>query len=196
MLAVALKMLLHNRPRLAVAFGGVGVAFFLSATQVGLLVGWCHTASAVVRHAGADVWVMAPQTPAFDYGTPIPRHRVRQVRNAPGVAWAEGMVMTWNIWERHDGKRVNVELVGLDDSCAGGPWLMKEGAVDVVHRPDAVIVDDLYLGALGVRGPGDEVELFGRRAVVGGVSREGWCPCCAACWRRSCRSGRSSGSTR
>ena len=151
---------------------GIAVAFFLSAAQVGLLVGWCNTTSAIIRHTRADIWVMARQTPAFDYGTAIPRNRVYQVRNIEGVEWAEGLFMAWNIWQRADGRRVNIELVGLDESCVGGPWRMKGGAVAAVHRPDTVIVDDLYLKALGVERVGQEFEMIGERAVVGGVSEE------------------------
>jgi putative ABC transport system permease protein len=110
------------------------------------MVGWCNTCSAIVRHAGVDVWVLAPQTCAFDYGTAIPKHRLYQVRNVPGVAWAEALTMSWNIWQRPDGRRVNVELVGLDDGCVGGPWAMRQGDVDVVHRPDTVIVDERKKG--------------------------------------------------
>jgi putative ABC transport system permease protein len=172
MLAVAVKMLLHRPTRSLVTALGIAAAFFLSATQLGLMVGWCGTCSAIVRHAGADVWVMAPQTPAFDYGTAIPRHRVHQVRNAPGVAWAEGMFMGWNVWQCPDGRRINVELVGLDDGLAGRPWVMRAGEAESVFRPDTVLVDELYLGALGVEKVGDEVEMMRRRAVVGGISRE------------------------
>jgi putative ABC transport system permease protein len=171
MLSLAVKMLAHNKSRFALTTAGIGVAFFLSTTQLGLLVGWCNTCSAIVRHAGVDVWVMAPHTAAFDYGTPIPRLRVYQVRNVPGVAWGEGMIMTWNTWQRRDGKKVNVELIGLDDGDVGGPWSMREGEVGVVHRPETVIVDELYLGALGLEGVGEEAEMLGHRAVVGGVSR-------------------------
>src|SRR5262245_4931464 len=103
MITVALKMLLHNRSRYVLTNTGIAVAFFLSATQVGLMVGGCQTCSAIVRHAGVDVWVMAPQTPAFDYGTPIPRHRLSQVRNVAGAAWAEALFMNFNTWQRPDG---------------------------------------------------------------------------------------------
>ncbi len=168
---LALKMLLHNSARFAVTTAGIAVAFFLSAAQVGLMVGWCNTCSAIVRHAGVDVWLMAEQTPAFDYGTAIPRRRIYQARSVQSVAWAEGMFMAWNTWQRPDGRRVNVELVGLDDSCVGGPWDMKQGGVEVVHRPDTVIVDGLFLDSLGVRGVGDEVEMIRKRAVIGGISR-------------------------
>jgi len=115
---------------------------------------------------------MARQTPAFDYGTSIPEARIYQVRNVPGVNWAEGMFMSWSIWQRADGRRVAVELVGLDDDCVGGPWSMRQGRVEAVHLPDTVIVDELFLNALGVHEVGDEVEMFAQRAMIGGVSRD------------------------
>ncbi len=171
MLHVALRVLWHKPARAVFTALGLGALFFLSAAQVGLLIGWSATCSAVVRHADVDVWVMAEQTPAFDYGTAIPQQRLYEVRSVPGVAWAEGLFMAWNIWQRPDGRRVNVELIGLDTDCVGGPWSMQAGTVEVVHRPDGVIVDELFLRDLGVTGIGDEAELIGRRARVRGVSR-------------------------
>jgi putative ABC transport system permease protein len=172
MLTIAVRMLLQNRSRFVVTVAGIGVAFFLSAAQVGLLVGWCNTTSALIRHAGADVWVMARQTPAYDYGTPIPRTRIYQVRSLDGVAWAEGLFVGWNYWHRPDGSRVNIEVVGLDESSAGGPWRMKAGDLEAVHGPHGVVVDELYLHALGVAEVGDEVEVLDNRAVLGGVCAE------------------------
>src|SRR5258707_8783166 len=112
MLRIARKMLLHRPARFVLTIVGIGVSFFLSTCQIGLLVGWCDINSAIIRHARADVWVMAPKTPAFDFGTAIPRHRIYQVRSTEGVAWAEGLFTTWSYWQRPDGKRVNIELVG------------------------------------------------------------------------------------
>lgn len=133
--------------------------------------GWCNTNSAIIRHANVDIWLMAEQTPTFDYGSPIPVSRVHHARSVEGVSWSEGMIMTWSFWQRSDGRRVNVEVVGLDGESVGGPWEMKESCVNAVHEPDSVIVDELFLSTLGVRQVGDEVELFGRRAVVRGISR-------------------------
>ncbi|MEQ8667667.1 MAG: FtsX-like permease family protein [Pirellulales bacterium] len=166
----AIKMLLHNKTRSVVTVGGITIAFFLSVAQVGLLVGWCNTNSAIICHAGVDVWVMAQQTPAFDYGTGIPKHRIHQVRTVPGVAWAQGMFMGWNYWQRPDGRRVNIEMIGLDEDCVGGPWKMQTGTVSAVQVPQRVIVDQFYVEDLGVTGVGDEVEILGTRAVVGAIS--------------------------
>lgn len=172
MTRIAWRMLRHKPLRLLITWAGLGVLFFLAAAQVGMLVGWCSTCSAIVRHTDADVWVMAEQTPAFDYGTAIPRQRVYQARSVEGVARAEGMIMAWNTWQRPDGRRVNVELVGLDRDCVGGPWAMRAGAPDHVHLPDGVIVDELYLDSLGVHGLDDEAEMYGRRAIVRGISTD------------------------
>ena len=93
------------------------------------------------------------------------------MRNIEGVKWAEGLFMAWNYWQRPDGRRVNVELIGLDESCVGGPWDMKAGSIAFVHRPDTVLVDSLYLTALGVERIGQEFEMIGERAIVGGVTK-------------------------
>lgn len=170
MFKIALEMMLHVKTRCLSAVAGITVAFFLCTAQIGLLVGWCSTTSAIIRHADADVWVMAKETCAFDYGTAIPKSRIYQVRSVPGVAWAEGMLMTWVNWQRPDGRNTEVELIGLDEDLVGGPWRMSQGNVEAVREPDAVIVDALYLDHLGIEKIGDEVEMIGSRAVIRGIS--------------------------
>lgn len=172
MVRVAWRMLIHKPVRLLVTWCGLGILFLLATIQLGLLVGWCHTVSAIVRHAQADVWVMAEKTPAFDYGTAIPRQRVYQARSVEGVAWAEGMYVAWTVWHRPDGEKVRVELVGLDHDCVGGPWAMKEGSPESILLPDGVIVDELFLKRLGIHQVGDAAEILDRRAVVRGISTE------------------------
>jgi putative ABC transport system permease protein len=171
MLTLARSMLLERPGRLALTAAGIAFTFFLAVAQVGLLVGWCRTTSALIRHANVDLWVMAQATATFDFGTAIPRQRVPQVRSVPGVAWAEAMVVAWNVWQRPDGRRVNIELVGLDGSLAGGPWRMQEGDIAAVTAPDAVVVDELHRKHLGIDGVGAHAEILGRRALVAGLSR-------------------------
>jgi putative ABC transport system permease protein len=115
--------------------------------------------------------VTARHTLAFDFAGPIPERRVYQVRSVPGVAWAEGMIMSWTFWQRRDGSRLDVEMVGLDSSCVGAPWALREGNPENVHQPTSVIVDELYLDNLGVSGMGDDAEILGNRAIVRGISQ-------------------------
>jgi putative ABC transport system permease protein len=169
---VALQMLLYKKARCLFSVVGIGLLFLLSTAQIGMLAGWCSTISAIPRHANVDVWIMAEQTTCWDYGSDIPRHRIQQVRNVPGVAWAEGLFVGFSEWQRPDGRRITVALVGLDSGLVGGPWDMREGRVDSVLLPNSIIVDELFLETLGVKGVGDEVELVGKRAVVRGISRQ------------------------
>ncbi len=169
---VTLRMLLHNKPRLVMALIGVVFSFILSAALLGLLAGWCDTNSAIIRHAGVDLWLMAPMTEAFDYGTALPRNLIYRARSVPGVAWAEGLYKGWDLWKCPNGKKIMVEVVGLDDSCVGGPWKMREGRVQDMQRPESVVVDSLYLGALGVAKVGDTVEIQGYRSVIAGISSD------------------------
>jgi putative ABC transport system permease protein len=164
-------MLLHQRARAVATVLGLGALFFLSAFQVGVFVGWCDVTAAIIQHAEVDVWVMAEHTTALEYGSPIPKHRVEQVRNVPGVDWAEALHWSGSVWRRGDGRCTSVSIIGLDKDCAAGPWALDAGKVEDVHLPDSVIVDEFYLDRLGVRGVGDEAQMFGRRAVVHGISR-------------------------
>ncbi len=166
---IATRMLFHNHLRFAMTVIGIAIAFFLAAAQIGLLVGWINTNSAIIRHAGVDIWVMAEETRAFDYGTAIPRHRVQQVSSVPGVAWAEGMLMGWATWQHPEGKRINVEIIGLDSSHAGGPWKMLRGTVEAIEQPETVIIDELSYDVLGLQELGDEAQIEGNRAILGGV---------------------------
>jgi putative ABC transport system permease protein len=113
---------------------------------------------------------MAEETRAFDYGTAIPRHRVQQVSSTPGVIWAEGMLMGWATWQHPDGKRINVEIVGLDISHAGGPWELIAGDINAIEQPETVIIDELSYDVLGLRELGEEAEIQGKRAILGGIS--------------------------
>ena len=166
---LAKRMLLHKRGRFFGTIIGVAIAFFLATAQFGLLVGWINTNTALIRHSGADLWVMAAQAPAFDYGTAISRQRLYQARSIEGVAWTQPVFMGWNIWQRGDGRRVNVELVGIDRMNAGGPWMMRSASLDSIRRPNTVVIDELYLKDLGVHYVGEAFEMIGERAIVGGI---------------------------
>lgn len=170
-IAVSTKMLSHNRMRFVMTVTGIAIAFFLAAAQIGLLVGWINTNSAIINNAGVDIWVMAKETRTLDYGTAIPRHRIQQVSSVKGVAWAEGMLVGWINWQHPEGKHITVEVIGLDNANAGGPWRMAEGNIASIRLPETVIVDELSKQALGTLHVGDEAEMEGRRVIIGGFSQ-------------------------
>ena len=154
---------------------GTAVAFFLCAAQFGLLVGWCNTNSAIIRHAGADVWVMARADPCLRlrYGDPP---EPRSIRSGTSRGWRGRKGCSWGgtIWQRPDGRRINVELVGLDESCTGGPWRLEgrygRGRPAARHRHCRRALSSRPWASARL---GQEFEMIGRRAVVGGVIRRG-----------------------
>lgn len=168
---VSTKMLFHNRLRFTMTVIGIAIAFFLAAAQIGLLVGWINTNSAIIKHAGVDIWVMAKETRSFDFGMSIPRHRIQQVNSVKGVAWAEGMIIGWVNWHHPQGKHLTVELIGLDKSNVGSPWEMASGSIESVHLPETVIIDELSANVLGTKAIGDEAEMEGNRVIIGGISQ-------------------------
>ena len=78
--------------------------------------------------------------------------------------------MSWMFVRQHDGRMTIVELVGVDNELAGGPWAMSAGNLSVLLEPDAIIVDKLYAKQLGVSAVNDELEISDRRAIVRGFS--------------------------
>ncbi len=173
LLKIAYRTLLHKKARLVFTVCGLTTLFLLSAAQVGLLIGWINTITGIMAHTDADIWVMAQNAVSWDYGTSIPRHRIYQTRNVKGVAWTQGLYVGWSMWQKPDGKRLNVQVIGLDQYSIGGPWSMREGKVDCVHLADSVIIDELFLDTLGVKQLGEEFELRNhKKATVRGISRE------------------------
>ena len=56
MIEIALNMLVERKAQLLATISGLACLFLLSASQIGLLVGWCNTTSAIIRHAVPPTW--------------------------------------------------------------------------------------------------------------------------------------------
>jgi putative ABC transport system permease protein len=168
---LAWKMLLHNCPRLFFSLLGVSTAFFLAAAQFGLLIGWISATTALINHAVVDLWVMAKNTRAYDYAPPIPRQYLYRVRSVSSVDWAQAQVVVWNIWVRPNGSTASIQLIGLDQDGVGGPWQMASGTLQSIHKPETVIVDELYRNLLQVHALSDTAQMNNMTAKIGGFSQ-------------------------
>jgi putative ABC transport system permease protein len=168
-LLIAWKMQHAHRGKMLASGIGVAAGFLLSMAQIGLMMGWIDTCTLMIQRADVDLWVVGVKSPAFEYGSPIPRQRLYQALSVEGVAEAYPLFMAWTIWSRDDGRKVNVELVGLDKELVGGPVKMLEGILSSVLDDRKVVVDSKYLELLGVTGLGQRFEMLGRRAEVAGI---------------------------
>lgn len=169
---IAWRNLAHDRMRFAVTLIGIVFSVVLMSLQSGLLVGFARTTAGLVEHSGADLWIVNRGVQGVDLATPVGERRRFQALSVPGVTRAEPVMIGFGMWKRGDGKQESVIVVGLTrDATMGGPWNLVAGGPDALRQPDAVIIDTLYAGKLGVSALGDRVEINGRRARVAGLTQ-------------------------
>lgn len=172
MVALARRNLLHDRVRLIVTLTGIVFAVVLSSIQLGLFVGFQRATSDVIANAGADLWVKSTGVTHLETGVPFSERKLYDVLATPGIASAQKHIVRFAQWKKPDGGQEGVLLIGVDlTGEMGQPWKLVAGSVAALREPDAVIVDELYLSKLGIRGIGDTAEIGGHRARVVGLTR-------------------------
>jgi putative ABC transport system permease protein len=172
MVALARRNLLHDRVRLVVTLTGIVFAVVLSAIQLGLFVGFQRATSDVIANAGADLWVKSTGVTHLETGVPFSERKLYDLLATPGIAAAQKHIVRFGQWKKPDGGQEGILLIGVDLSGPmGQPWKLVAGSVRALKEPDAVIVDELYLSKLGIRGIGDTAEIGGHRARVVGLTR-------------------------
>lgn len=171
-LSLARRNLFHDRVRFLVTLTGIVFSVVLSAIQLGLFVGFNRATSDVIAHSQADIWVMSRGVTYLESAIGFSEQRRYQVLGVPGVAAAQAHIVAFGPWSKPGGGHENVMIVGTDTPREmGAPWNITAGRLEDLDQPDAVIVDELYLGKLGVHGVGDEGEINGTRARVAGLTR-------------------------
>jgi putative ABC transport system permease protein len=168
---LAWRNLVHDKVRLGVTLTGIVFAVVLIVVEFGLFLGFTSTTSGLIDRSGADLWVIAKRVPYIELGLPFTDRKLSTVRATPGVAEAEKYVARFTEWQRPDGRRENVQIVGFNlDGTLGHPWNVVAGSLQDLRAPDAIFVDELYREKLGVTHLGQIVELRGHRARIVGFT--------------------------
>jgi putative ABC transport system permease protein len=168
---LAWRNLVHDRSRLILAVLGVAFAVQLMAIQLSLLLGFAQTASGIIDHSGADLWIAGRGTRNVDQSAEMPARRKFEAMGVPGVMSADKYIVQFNILRRPDGGTEYIILVGynLNDGI-GGPWNLVAGSVEDLKLPGSIIVDDLYSERLGITHVGQIVEINNHRTRVVGIT--------------------------
>lgn len=168
---LAWRNLAHDRTRFLVTLIGIVFSVVLMAIQLGLLYGFVSTIRFIVEDTEADLWIAGRGALTVDLASVIPERRRYQALGVPGVAWAQKTILFFSNWKRPDGGIESVILVGFDHRDGrGGPARLTAEQRAALSLPDAVIVDRLYAGKLGVTRIGQTFEVNNRRARVVGFS--------------------------
>lgn len=168
---LAWRNLSHDRTRLVATLLGIAFSVVLMGVQLGLLIGFAQTASTLIRHADADLWVLPLGTSNVDIAGRIPIRRRHQALSVSGVASVDEYMVQFGFWRKPDGGSESVIIAGYSlASGRGAPWAMDEGSTTDLQTADSVIIDRLYQRKLGVRGLGQTVEVNNRRVRVTGFT--------------------------
>src|SRR2546421_4224219 len=162
---LALRNLVHDRVRLVTTLVGIVFAVVLINIQVGLFLGFAKTASGLIDHSGADLWITPLGTRDVDQVEPMSDRRLYQALAVSGVGRASGLNVEFAYFKRPDGGTESALIVGFDLATGfGGPWNVTEGDVRSLRFPDTIIIDEFYREKLGVAYLGQVVEISGHRA--------------------------------
>jgi putative ABC transport system permease protein len=172
MMWLATRLAFHNRARLIVTLFGVVFSIYLTLTETALYIGMMENATAVIRHAGADLWVASKGVQNFDFAKPFPDDRAKALQGRKDLLWAKPISLSWGFLKLPDGAQELVEIIGYDPKMpVGGPWDMVRGAARDIDRGDKMIVDESAAQRLGKLRIGSSWEVNDRPLELVGLSR-------------------------
>jgi len=158
MLTIALKMLFRDRAKYAMLVCGLAFCSLLMCQQSSVFCGLMMWTTATVRNIGAPVWVVDAKVEQANEVIPMRQIEIERVRSVPGVAWAVPLYIGIEQARLADGSFQNVHLTGLDTgTLTGRPMDMREGKIEDLRLPNAVVVDQVAVEKF--RGKGITVQL-------------------------------------
>jgi putative ABC transport system permease protein len=169
MIRLAWKNLVYSKARLAISIGGVGVALLLILALDAVFAGAERTASAYIDRSRADVIVSQSGVRNMHMASSsLPSDLQPALEAVPGVESATPILYLTNVIEAGEDRSL-AYIIGLPPQAgAGGPWEIAEGRGEL--ESGEAIIDQGVARTSGV-GPGDTVEILGRRFTLAGLSR-------------------------
>ncbi|WP_024276509.1 MULTISPECIES: ABC transporter permease [unclassified Hyphomicrobium] len=165
---LALRNLLHDRVRLAVTLIGILFSIVLVAVQLGLYLGSSRMITANIARSNADLIITTYGAKSFEDGGLLLGDRERhQALATPGVESVVPIVVAFAEWRKPEGGSSRVVLIGADADDQGlVPWSLTKGTIEDIKAPDAIAVDQTYLGELGITGIGDTAQVANGRVKI------------------------------
>lgn len=171
MARVGLKMMVHDKLKMLGTLMGVFFAVLLSNQQAGTFLGLLNKNTMFIDNAGADLWILPPNTETFQAAKTIPEVLSKQAQSLPGVAWSTPMLFGGGAISLPGGGAEAVQIVGTKvPYTRGGPWNLIAGEASILRQPDTMIFEDGVRDTLGGLNLGSVRELAGRKIQVGGFT--------------------------
>jgi len=170
MVPLALRTLLHDRIRLAIAIGGVSFAILLMLVLRGIMDGTVAKSTTYIDHVGADIFIAQQGVEHFALSTSsLPVQAEATAASAEGVARARGIISVPMVITLSSEERA-IRLVGFDAGGGlGGPWSLSEGSAAI--GAFEIVMDSALARDEGI-GVGDRVQIGGQEFTIKGLSRQ------------------------
>jgi putative ABC transport system permease protein len=170
--SIARKNLFHDKIRFVVAQAGITLAVVLITIQIGVYLAFLANTSVLIDHTEADIWVTARGLENFDFGRPFSEKKLYEVREVPGVLWADKYMLAFGYWKTPTGSQETVQMVGFNpETLVGAPWDIVRGNPQDVKYFNSVFYDQAETNRLGDLPLGAETEINNRRVRVVGITR-------------------------
>lgn len=170
---LAWKTLYHEKGRFLVTLVGITFSTILVLTEVGIYLGMMGSATDIIRHSDADIWIASKNIQCFDFANAFPESRKNRVESLTDIFWAEPLVLTWGFLKLANGGQEQVQIVGFNpDKGIGAPWSMIAGKSSDVKGGRYMILDKTSEQRLGSLKQGSLWELSQSRFRLVGVSQD------------------------
>lgn len=164
----SIRLMRHERARLAASVGGVTFALLLMLLQLGFRNALLDSGMELLRQMDADVLVVHEEKRPFLKRDKIARERLYQSRSVDGVAWAAPVWMDRLFWRNPEtGVERAVRVIAFDPDL---PVFLNEAVsshIDALRRRGTALIDARSRPSLGTLEPGPAIVQQRRIDVIG-----------------------------
>jgi putative ABC transport system permease protein len=165
-----------NKGRLIVAIAGIGFADLLMFAQLGIQAALFDSNTLLNRGMAADIIIRSAQYRDLNLADTLPRRRLFQIKDLPGVQSAEPLYISRVVWKNpQTRRRTQLTLVGQSLDRPALTFEEINQNLDKLKQPDTFLFDRLSRGeykdvvAQVARGQAVETEIDRRTIKVAGL---------------------------
>lgn len=168
-LAIAWRILTHQKGRTVLAMGGVFIAILLIFVELGFFIAVPQGGMLIYDHMRFDLLVVSDKYIFQAQSGQIARARLDQVRTNPDVAAASAIYVGNAKWqEPAGGLRLDISVIGFDPQSRPFDVAEIDERIATLEKPDSVLVDSQTRSIFGPLTAGRVVDLNDRRVTIGG----------------------------
>ncbi|CAD0226687.1 ABC transporter permease DevC [Planktothrix agardhii] len=132
----------HDKARMLVALSGIAFADVLIFMQLGFQTALYDSNTRLHNHLDADIFIISPQARNLVNLSTLPRRRLYQAMDVPGVKSAESLYVNFSDWKNpKTGKKTAILVIGFDPRQSAFNLPEVQQNLEVIKLPDQVLFD-------------------------------------------------------